>query len=198
MADNAGSRVPRRQEAFEEVRRFLDTWYFFISDCGFFFARPRRNRISLRDFKEFLNRLDLVCQGESPRMIIVEFTRLAAGDQFWIECQPLVHQFSLRTNSVARFERHGRRSAILIRRYGLGPAHHAASPTVLEAPDPVLQQAADDSQELRDPIDSIGIAAPKSGDVRLHAHQPLSRSEAVERLNAVGPGHSCLPRPADR
>ncbi len=198
MADNAGSRVPRRPEAFEEVRRFLDTWYFFISDCGFFFARPRRNRISLREFKEFLNRLDLVCQGESPRMIIIEFTHLAAGDRFWIECQPLVYRFSLRTNSVARFERHGRRSAILIRRYGIEPSHHAATPAVLEASNPDRQQAADDSPELRDPIDSTGMAALRSGDVRLRARQPLSRSEAAERSNAVGSDDTFRPRPGYR
>ena len=114
MADRAGCRGAKRLTVFEEVHRFLDTWYFFISDCGFFYARPHRNRVSKSEFQAFINRLDMLCTGEVPNMIVVDLTDLTAKGQFWMRCKPLISKFAHRTNSIARFERHGSYAAVVI------------------------------------------------------------------------------------
>ena len=116
--DRAGCRTEPRKLDFDEVHRFLETWYFFISDCGFLYARPRRNRISLSDFRSFVERLDMVCHDEVPGMIVVDFSELPSKRQIWSKCRPLITRFAERTNSVARFEYEGGRAAIVIWRSG--------------------------------------------------------------------------------
>jgi len=127
---------------FEEVHRFLDTWYFFISDCGFLYARPRKNRISLSDFRSFVKRLDMVCHGEVPSMIVVDLSDLPSKLRFWMKCKPLICKFSRRTSSLARFECHGGHAAVVIWRRGSSAPRKSLMQAALTAVESCEQSAA--------------------------------------------------------
>lgn len=101
---------------FDEVHRFLDTWYFFIAENGFLYARPRRTRISRAEMESFTRRLILVCQGGIPNLILIDLSGVQSTQQTWSMCRPLIRRFARLTNAMARFECDRFYAAIVIAR----------------------------------------------------------------------------------
>lgn len=64
----------RRKDSLEDVRRFLERWYFFISSSGQLYVKPLHHSINRRDVQDFLDRLDLLSEDNLPESISFDFT----------------------------------------------------------------------------------------------------------------------------
>jgi hypothetical protein len=97
-----------------EIRQFLDTWYFSLSETGHLYVKPLRSSVTRRDVRAFLKRLDVLGEEQFPECIVFDFTTIAMSPRRWhqiteallwhanqIRCSTLVVSNQLKRKSVA-------------------------------------------------------------------------------------------------
>jgi len=107
MVDQTGGWLETEDwpSTLDEIRRFLDTWCFSLSEDGFVHVQPQTDRISTADLRGFLRRLDLVCDDAYPRIVVFDFSKPTFEPGDWNDCEALIRAFANRINAVPMFER---------------------------------------------------------------------------------------------
>jgi len=77
-----------------EIRRFLDTWYFSISDSGHLHVRPLRDRVACRDMHAFLERLEVLRNDGLPVTMTFDFTRMLMSAGRWRRTSALFRRYA--------------------------------------------------------------------------------------------------------
>jgi hypothetical protein len=95
----------------DEIHRFLDTWYFYISITGHLYARPLRQSVNRRDIRAFLMRLDVLGRDLLPETMTFDFTKILMSSDRWRRISELLRQYAARINSA---------SFIIFNHYGHG------------------------------------------------------------------------------
>lgn len=93
----------RRKESLEDVRRFLELWYFFISDSGQLYVKPLHHSIHHRDVQEFLDRLDLLSEDDLPESITFDFTETVFPTRQGRRIAELLRHYAKKINSPYYF-----------------------------------------------------------------------------------------------
>lgn len=93
----------RRKESLENVRRFLELWYFFISDSGQLYVKPLHHSIDHRDVQEFLDRLDLLSEDDLPQSITFDFTETVFPTRQGRRIAELLRHYAKKINSPYYF-----------------------------------------------------------------------------------------------
>jgi hypothetical protein len=84
----------RWREALDEVRRFLDTWYFYISSAGHLYVRPIQQAISSRDVRAFFRRLDLLGTERLPVTMSFDFTKVQLSNGRRLRIAEMLRQYA--------------------------------------------------------------------------------------------------------
>lgn len=69
--------------ALDEIRRFLETWYYAVSSMGHVYVEPHRDQIEIESLRFFLNRLRLMREPGFPRSVTFDFTKVTFIDAPW-------------------------------------------------------------------------------------------------------------------
>ncbi|GMU35740.1 MAG: hypothetical protein HS101_00530 [Planctomycetia bacterium] len=76
-------RTDTLRASLTEIRQFLDTWYFSLSEAGHLYVRPLQSSVSRRDVRAFLKRLDVLGKGLLPKSIAFDFTAIEMSPRRW-------------------------------------------------------------------------------------------------------------------
>lgn len=89
----------RWAESLEEIRRFLDTWYFCISVTGHLYVRPLHPTITSRDVHAFLRRLDVLGEDRLPDSMTFDFSRMQMEPRRWRRITDILRGYARQINS---------------------------------------------------------------------------------------------------
>ncbi len=82
------------QKSLDEIRRFLDTWYFHISAEGHLYVRPLREGISGRDLHAFLRRLDVLGNSRLPESMTFDFKGVPMTHRRWCRLSEMIRRYA--------------------------------------------------------------------------------------------------------
>jgi hypothetical protein len=86
--------------ALNEVRRFLDTWYFSISTDGELYVRPLRRTISGRDIDAFCARLEALEKDGIPAATTFDFAHPPLSERRWRRTVRTLREYAHRIKAV--------------------------------------------------------------------------------------------------
>lgn len=87
------------QKSLDEIRRFLDTWYFYISDSGFLYVRPLHHDITNRQVHAFLRRLDILGKDRLPVAIFFDFRMVKMSSRRWCHIARTLDKYAAHAGS---------------------------------------------------------------------------------------------------
>ena len=58
----------------DEIRDFLNTWFFSVSEMGHFYVRPQASTVGWKEFSAFLRRLELLHDHGYPSLTTLDFS----------------------------------------------------------------------------------------------------------------------------
>jgi len=82
-----------------EVRRFLETWSFSISETGLVYVRPLAKRLTARALNLFLRRLLLICDEGFPNLVVFDLAGAAISGKVWSRMQRNLDRFAARIDA---------------------------------------------------------------------------------------------------
>jgi hypothetical protein len=83
-----------------EVRSFLETWSFSISETGLVFVRPLAERVTARMLNLFLRRLLLICDEKFPSLVVFDLAGAAVSRGDWSRMQRSLERFAARIDAT--------------------------------------------------------------------------------------------------
>ena len=86
-----GFRWSRRHR---EIRRFLATWSFAISEPGFIYARAETNTLTPHELNMFLSRLKAISNESFPRMVMLNMAGASITNRHWRIMRGALKRFS--------------------------------------------------------------------------------------------------------
>ncbi len=89
------------QTSLEEIRRFLETWYFHISISGHLYVRPLRQTVTCRDVRAFLRRLDVLGRDRLPETMTFDFRMIFMSPSVWRRITKTLRRYAERINSAS-------------------------------------------------------------------------------------------------
>lgn len=87
------------QASLDEIRRFLETWYFHISSSGHIYVRPIRQSITCGEVQAFLRRLDLLDRDCPPHAVLFDFRMTEIPPHRWRRISKLLESHARRAGS---------------------------------------------------------------------------------------------------
>lgn len=85
----------------DEIRQFLDTWYFSVSEIGHLYVRPQAATVGLNDFDTFMRRLELLQRHGYPVLTTLDFTGVEVTRVDRIRITEAVLNFASATGATA-------------------------------------------------------------------------------------------------
>ena len=88
------------RRALNDVRSFLDPWYFYVSATGHLYARPRQS-VGSRDVQEFLRRVDVIGEDRLPDSMAFDFTRLEMSPAKWRRMSEMLREYAAEMDATS-------------------------------------------------------------------------------------------------
>jgi hypothetical protein len=82
------------RQRHREVRRFLRTWSFTISEPGLVYARAEGNTLAPRELDMFLSRLEMISDETFPSMVTLDMTGASITPRHWEVMQKALARFA--------------------------------------------------------------------------------------------------------
>jgi hypothetical protein len=87
------------QRPLEEIRRFLDTWYFCVSTTGHLYVRPLHQTITGREVHAFLRRLNVLGIDHLPRTMTFDFSMTSLSPRRWCKITKTLQRYAEQANA---------------------------------------------------------------------------------------------------
>lgn len=81
-------------DTLNEVRQFLERWYFYVSASGHLYARPLRESVTCPDVQAFLRRLDVFGNDRLPEIMAFDFTKLPMPSGKWLQITEVLRGYA--------------------------------------------------------------------------------------------------------
>lgn len=98
MTPRNGQRPAERDwpTSLDAVRRFLDDWYFFITERGRLYVRPQKQTIAKDDILLYLRHLDYLGEDRLPGVMTFDFSHVALAPSRWMEISDSLQHYARR------------------------------------------------------------------------------------------------------
>ncbi len=98
MTPRNGQRPTERDwpTSLDAVRRFLDDWYFFITERGRLYVRPQKQHVVKNDVLLYLRHLDYLGEDRLPGVMTFDFSHVALAPSRWMEIADTLQHYATR------------------------------------------------------------------------------------------------------
>lgn len=85
---------PSWEYSLAEIRKFLETWYFYVSDAGHLYARPLKPTLTARQVKAFLRRLEVLGRNRLPLVMVFDFSKGVHSLRRWRQLAEVFSEYA--------------------------------------------------------------------------------------------------------